>query len=262
MRGFSDAGSDIQKGLKLYKTWGFLAYQDVVSRYRRSLFGPLWISAGMLTTAGALALVFSTIFRVPLTEFLPFVVAGLVVFTFIGVPFTEGGDVYLQAASTIKAYPLPFSFHIFRLAARSLIVFGHNLLVFAAVKLIFSHNLLINPQVILGLFLVSVFVAAASVVLGVVGARFKDVRLLVPYVWTIVFYLTPVIWTTKSIHDARSFIYKYNPFYYLLETVRNPLLGIYVPWNIFTVALLIDLLAVVAAVVSLAMFRKRIALWV
>lgn len=259
-----EACIDIFNGAKLYKTWGFLAYQDVVARYRRSLFGPFWISAGMLTTAAALALVFSTIFRVPLTEFLPFVVAGLVVFTFIGVPFNEGGDVYLQAASTIKAYPLPYSFHIYRLFARNIVVLGHNLVVFAAVKLIFAHNLIINPQVVLGLVLTSVFVSAASLVLGVIGARFKDVRLLVPFLWTIVFYLTPVIWKTTSIHpdDPRTFIFHYNPFYYLLVTVRDPLLGIFVPWHMFGVALSINVVTVLIAIVALGMFRKRIALWV
>lgn len=264
IRGLKQACVDVVEGAGLYKTWGFLAYQDVVARYRRSLFGPFWISAGMLTTAAALALVFSTIFRTSLTEFLPFVVSGLVVFTFIGVPFTEGGDVYLQAASTIKAYPLPYSFHIFRLVARNIVVLGHNLIVFAAVKLIFAHNLIIHPQVVLGLILTSVFVSAASLVLGVIGARFKDVRLLVPFLWTIVFYLTPVIWKTSAIlpSDPRTFIFHYNPFYYLLVTVRDPLLGIFVPWHMFGVALLIDIATVGIAITALGTFRKRIALWV
>lgn len=262
IRGLKEACVDIVKGAGLYRTWGFLAYQDVVSRYRRSLFGPFWVSAGMLTTAAALALVFSTIYRIPVVDFLPFVVSGLVVFFFIGTPFTEGGDAYLQAASTIKAYPLPYSFHIYRLAARNIVVFGHNLLVFFLVKLICTHNLLMNPQALLGMVLTTVFVSATSLVMGVIGARFKDVRLLVPFVWTIVFYLTPVIWKTSAIHDARAFIFQFNPFYYLLQTVRDPLLGVFVPWHIFGIALGIDIVMVAMAVVTLGMFRKRIALWV
>lgn len=254
--------ADIKDAASMFKTWGYISYQDVISRYRRTLFGPFWMSAGMVTTSIALALVFSAVYKMTVVSLLPLVIGGFTVFFLVGVPFTDAPELFLTAAGTIKAYPLPYTFHVLRMISRNLIMFGHNLIVYLAVRLICTGNMFVNPEILVGMLIVTVFISSMSLTMGAIGARFKDVRLLVPYVWTIVFYLTPVIWSVSMISEKNRYIYLYNPFYYLLEVIRTPLQGNALDLETVLIALLVTSVSVLVSIVTLARCRKHIALWV
>ncbi len=84
------AMADIVEGLRSYRLAALLGWHDVKLRYRRSALGPFWLTISMGVMMAALALVFGQIFRMSLTEFLPFICTGLIVWTFISTMLTEG----------------------------------------------------------------------------------------------------------------------------------------------------------------------------
>lgn len=256
------AASDITRALKLYETWSYLAYQDVGARYRRSLLGPFWIAAGTVAQALSMGIVFGAIMGQPLAQILPYIMGGLVVFNFMGIPFNEGCETFVAAATTIRAYPLPFAFHLFRMVLRSIIAIAHNLVVYFIVVLLCRHSINVSPEIIPGFLLIVIFVLAASTITSVIGLRYRDIRFLLPYLWQIAFFATPVFWKAESISDKRRIIFEYNPIYYLMEVVRRPLLGEPVAPHVWPVAILVVAILAPAALIVFAIYRKRIALWV
>jgi ABC-type polysaccharide/polyol phosphate export permease len=258
------AANDIQRGLALYKTWSYLAYQDVGARYRRSLLGPFWIAAGTVAQAASMTIVYGAIMHLPLAQMLPYIMGGLVVFNFMGIPFTDGCETYTGAASTIRAYPLPYSFHIFRMVLRALVVMAHNLVVYFLVVFLCERTVHVTPMIIPAVLLITFFVVCASTITATISLRFRDVRFLLPYLWQILFFSTPVFWRADSfaIGDKRRMIFEYNPIYYLMEVVRRPLLGEQIAPHIWPVAITIVAILAPMAFIVFALFRKRIALWV
>ena len=258
----NNISGDFLKGFGLYRSWIYLSYQDLISRYRRSILGPIWISGIMISQALALAIVFSTIYRVPLKEFLPYVIAGLSVFTFIGSPFGEGCETFSIFRPVINAHPLPMSFHLYRMVCRHVIILLHNLAVFLVVYFVINQSLAISFMIIPGLIICCLFVTACTFIVAPLCARFRDLKFALPYVWTLVFYLTPVVWRVSQMNEKTRLIYIFNPFYYVLEVVRGPLLGYPVDGSVWICALGSTAAAMLIAAVTFIRTRRSIALWV
>lgn len=253
---------DLISSAKLYRTWSYLALQEMIGRYRRSLLGPLWIAGGLLTTAASLTLVFGGLFRQPLREFLPFVMSGVMAWTVISLPISEGPDMFVSAAGTIKTVPFPFMFYTFRQIARSLILLGHNLIVYTLSVLFVAGLIGFHWTFVPGLILAYMFVLVWSPVVGLAASRFRDLRFLMPYLGSILFFLTPIFWKADGLKGPRAAIIEFNPFYHVIELIREPLLGHAANLQHWTSTVAVILIGFVVWLVSFSMFRARIPFWI
>src|SRR5258708_33511114 len=98
----------------------------------------------------------------------------------------------------------------------------HNLILCCGVLLYFeiwpgSVALLAIP----GRLLVLVNGAAATLCIGMMSARFRDVPQLINSVVQIVFFVTPIMWKAELLH-SRAYIAELTPFYRVSQSVRAP----------------------------------------
>ena len=254
---------DNARALKLWHVWSYLAWQDVISKYRRSILGPLWIAGGMVSTSLAISISLGAMSGQPLREFLPFAMAGILVWThFIGILISEAPEIFVGAQGSIKNNAFPFMFYVFRFATRSLIIFLHNIVVLFAVMLSVKNVHVPAWQVIPAVFLLTAFMMFTAPIVGMAAARFRDLRFLLPYTAQILFFITPVFWRPSTLAASKINIVKYNPLYYLVDILRAPLLGEAVVANAWLVSILSLFVVVIIWAVSFAAFRRRIAFWI
>ena len=216
---------DFVRGARSRYLWGLLGWQDIRRHYRRSLLGPFWLTVSMGVLVGALGTLWGPLLKVDVAEYIPFLAAGFVVWTFIQGVATDGCTAFINAESIIKQVGLPLSVHVFRVVWRNLLIFFHNAVIFVVVAAIFSvwpgwTGLLALP----GLILLCLNVIWAGLLLGIVSARFRDLPPIVESVVRILFFLTPIMWMPELM-PVRAFVLDLNPFYHLVELVRAPLLG-------------------------------------
>jgi lipopolysaccharide transport system permease protein len=249
--------------MRRYPLVGMLGWQDVRQRYRRSTLGPFWLTVSMGVMIGAIGVVFGSIFNTPMTEFLPFVAAGLIFWGFISSIVTEGCTGFIEAEGIIKELPLPLFLHILRMIWRNILILGHNLVIFPLVLLAVgkwpSWAMLGS---IPGFLLVLVNLAWVALLVAILCARYRDLPQIIASILQVVFYLTPVMWMPSLMPKrAGSLLLNLNPIYHLLELVRAPLLG-QAP-NAFNWGVSIGM-AVIGWGVALAVYgryRHRIAYW-
>jgi lipopolysaccharide transport system permease protein len=261
-RGFKSAWADGIEGLKLWRLWGTLGWNEILQRYRRSTLGPFWLTASMAVMVIALGVVYAELFRQRIEDFLPFFCVGLLVWTLIASYLTESGTLFTASESYIKQISLPFSVYVFRSGWAKLIIFAHNFVIYFGVLIYFriwpgSVALL----AILGLLLVVLNGAFASLTIGMVSARFRDIPQVINSVVQILFFLTPVFWKPDSL-KGHAYIIEYNPFFHLLQIVRAPLLGELPTVANYIVALFITILNAALALYLFSRFRGRIAYWI
>jgi lipopolysaccharide transport system permease protein len=67
---------DLKSGILDWPLWVRFGWYDIVSRYRRSWIGPLWLAATTLIFVVALGTVYSILFKVSIKEYMPFVALG------------------------------------------------------------------------------------------------------------------------------------------------------------------------------------------
>jgi ABC-type polysaccharide/polyol phosphate export permease len=217
--------SELMQALVRYELWSFLAWQDIKIKYRRSKIGPFWITLSMAIFCIALGFVYSRLFRTEISELLPFLAIGLVVWSYVASCIGEMPNLFVDNASYIKDMRINLLSILLRVLARNTVIFGHNLLIVFGIYLYFGVwpgwlGLLVVP----GFLLVLLNLAVIGVPLSIVGARFRDLAQITQSILQVVFFVTPIFWFPRLLAEG-SWIIAANPFAYYIDLVRSPLLG-------------------------------------
>jgi lipopolysaccharide transport system permease protein len=217
--------TDIGKGGRLWRLAWTLGWLDIKLRYRGSMLGPFWLTLSTGIMVAALGLLYASLFRMNLHDYLPFLSLSLVLWGFLSAMVSEACTTFTEAEAVIRSVRMPFFVFSARVVIRNLLVLAHNIVVIVVVFVLFS----VTPGwsawlVIPGLVLWLVDSLALSLLLGSFCARFRDIQPIVNSLMQIAFFMTPVIWKPEQA-GHRFFLLQPNPFYDLMEVVRGPLLG-------------------------------------
>ncbi|CAI8751916.1 ABC transporter permease [Methylocaldum szegediense] len=257
------AWSDIKAATKRYSLVGMLGWQDVRQRYRRSFLGPFWLTVSMAVMIGTIGVVFGQIFSSPMTEFLPFLAAGIIFWGFMSSIINEGCTSFISAEAIIKQLPFPLFVHILRMVWRNILLLAHNFVIFPLALLVVGKPLnwlaLIS---IPGFLLVIINLTWVALILSVLCTRYRDLPQMVGNLLQVLFYLTPVIWMPTLLPKrAGLFFLDANPAYHLLELIRSPLLGQMPSLTNWVVSLALAFAGWSIALAIYGRFKCRIAYW-
>jgi ABC-type polysaccharide/polyol phosphate export permease len=254
--------NDLLDAFASYHFWGYLAWHDIRIRYRHSRLGPLWITLSTAIFCITIAVVYSTIFKTAVTEMLPFVAIGSVVWSFISGVIGEMPNLFVANSAYLKNMRINPIVIQMRALCRELIALAHHLLIVIGIYLYFGIwpgwvGLLAIP----GLILVLLNLLAVGITLSLVGARFRDVTPITQSFLLIAFFVTPIFWLPRMVPDD-SWILMANPFYHFIDLVRSPLLGSTPSPVSWYGALVVLGVSSIIATVAYRIGRKRVAFWV
>lgn len=254
---------DIVAAIRRYPLVGMLGWQDVRQRYRRSTLGPFWLTISMGVLIATIGVVFGQIFSTPMTEFLPFLAAGLILWGFISSVVTEGCTGFISAEGIIKQLPIPLFVHIARVVWRNTIILGHNILIFPLVLLAVGKPLSWLALISIPGFILVVFnLTWVALIFGVICARYRDLPQIVGSILQVCFYLTPIIWMPALLPQRSGLsLLDLNPLFHLLEIVRSPLLGQAPTVTNWIVSSVLALAGWLAALSLYGRYKRRIAYW-
>ena len=243
--------------------WALLAWYDIKQRYRRSVLGPFWLTISTAVLIGTLGLLWSQLFKVNLHEYMPHFAAGNVIWGFIAMQLGEASTGFTQFENLIKQRRLPYPSYILRLLARSFIIFLHNfIIVVIVVSFIGDGWSLVSLIAIPGLFLLSLVVYFVSISCAVLCTRYRDMVPVVQNIVTVGYFLTPIMWQTKTLPEQHQWVALWNPVAHILDIARAPLLGQVPTLLNWTVSLGALVVTAVMAFALLGRARNRIAYWI
>ncbi len=254
---------EVKDVIRLRNLWLYWGWLDIRQRYRRSFFGPLWVTMTMAISIVATGLVYAYLFKQNVAVYLPYVATGFVTWSLISGFICEVCSVFITNEGFISQLSLPILLYPLRLMWRYLIMFFHHMVVLGVVLFLFSPiTISAMLAAILGLFIVCVNLIWMGVILALISLRLRDLPILTNTIFQVMFLITPVIWPASALGD-RMWIVMWNPFYHLLEAIRTPLLeGVTVSWchHLFVVSIM-ALLGLVAAFMLLSAWKRRVVFW-
>jgi lipopolysaccharide transport system permease protein len=219
---------DVVDGLRLWRLAVRLGWLDIKLRYRGSMLGPFWLTISTAVMVSALGVLFATLYHMDVRDYLPFLALSQVLWGFLSTLVGDGCTCFTSSEPLILSIRMPLSVHALRVLVRGLLILAHNVVVIVGVDLWFSlWPGTVLPLAIPGMLLWMVDAFALCLILGAIGARFRDIPPIVASIVQIAFFVTPVIWKPVQL-GAHAWILPYNPFFDLIEVVRAPLLG-YLP---------------------------------
>lgn len=266
---FRAAWRDLTRGFMQHELWLQLGFQDIKQRYRRSTLGPLWITIATGVMALALGLLYSMLFQLPLADFLPHVTVGLIMWGFISGCIKDGSEIFIDNEGLIKQLPSALSVHVYRLVWRQALFLAHNLVIWVILMLIFPRDLgwevlLALPAMVI-LILNGVWVA---MFFGIVATRYRDVAPLLEAMVQLLFYVTPIVWTTQTLKEQggeiaqRALLAEINPLFHYMEIIRAPMIGQPLAAYHWWIVLACTAVGLILAMLAMKQWRFRVSYWV
>src|SRR5438128_1166192 len=105
------AVADLVDGVGRWWIWTSMGGQDIRQRYRGSMLGPFWLTISMAVMIGTLGFLYSTLFKLDVRSYMPYLTLGLLFWTFIATILTEGCATFLAAEPLIQQIKMPFTVH-------------------------------------------------------------------------------------------------------------------------------------------------------
>lgn len=217
---------DFRTSLEKFELAWTLAWHDIVSRYRGSILGPFWITLSMGLMVLGIGVLYAQLFKISLTEFMPFVAIGIVFFGTISGIVNEGCETFVLASGMLSQTSLPMFTFVWRTILRNLINLAHHMVIVVAVLIYYGYWKTMNlPLAAAGLVFLVLNAAWISMLAGIASARFRDIPQIVISIMQFAIFMTPVFWRPDAFPARHSFL-ALNPFFHMLDVVRAPLMGL------------------------------------
>ena len=240
-----------------------LGWQDIRQRYRRSKLGPFWLTISMGVMIAMIGIVFGQVLNSPMSEYLPFLATGIILWTCFSTSVMEGGTAFIDAQGMIRQLDLPLSLYSIRVLWRNIVICGHNIIILPLVFLVVGRGITLDILWLIPGFIVFCWnMLWVSMLLGIFCTRFRDMPQIVNSLLQVFFYVTPIIWMPNALSArSASLLVDPNPVYHLFQLVRAPILGSSPTLMNWSVAIAMAIIGSVVALWFFGKYKKRIAYW-
>lgn len=250
----------------LWRLWMYLAWQDTKSRYARTKLGPYWTTISLAIWTVSMGTVYAVLFKVPIRDFLPYLATGLISWNYISAVLLQSPTSFVEARAALLNIKVPLPALVLRVLVRNLIAYAHSFPVVIAVVLILSPQLysgtalLCLLQIPIALLLVSICLIPVAYLISTLCTKLPDMGQVVASLVQVLFFITPILWPISTLESAK-WIYEFNPLYFLTTTLREPLMGNWVSWEIWAADVALALIGLVSAIVLTPRINRMVPKW-
>lgn len=236
----------------------FLAWRDILVRYKQTVIGIVWALGRPLITMLVFTLVFSKLAKLP-SEGVPYpilVFAALLPWQFFSSAFSGAGDSLISNAGMISKVYFPR------------LVIPTSAVIVSFVDFLISGIILVGLMVWYGfapnlrmltlpLFVFVTFAAAmgAGLWIAALNVKYRDFRIIVPFVVQFGLYVSPVGFSSNIVPEQWRLLYSINPMVGVIDGFRWAILGgntqLYWPGFLLSLSLVVVIL-----VTGIMYFRK------
>ena len=236
----------------------FLAWRDVLVRYKQTVIGILWAVLRPLLTMLVFTFVFSRIAKLP-AEGVPYpvmVFAAMLPWQLFATSLTEGSGSLINNANLISKVYFPRLIVPASAIIVSFVDFAISMVLLGILMAIYGvwsgWTLLLLPIFTLLALLAS---AGAGIWLAALNVKYRDFRYVVPFIVQFGLYLSPVGFTSSVVPEKWQLLYSLNPMVGVIDGFRWSINGGSTAFP--SQSLLISLLVVtVLLVTGIWYFRK------
>ncbi len=206
----------------------FLAWRDILVRYKQTFIGVAWSLLRPLLTMIVFTVVFDRVAKLP-SQGVPYplmVFVAMLPWQFFSNAFTESANSLVGSSNLLTKVYFPRLIIPSTSVIISLVDFG---IAFLMLGLLMAwYQFLPGPALllVLPLLIVALMVAfGAGVLISALNVRFRDFKHLVPFIVQFGLYISPVGFSAAVVPDKWKHIYYLNPMAGVIEGFRYAVLG-------------------------------------
>ncbi len=230
--------------------------QQLILRYRRTVFGYLWTLINPLFMMAVTTLVFSNIFNLDFKDYGIFLFVGMVPFIFFSTSVTQSAHSFIINQSIIKQIYIPKIMFPLSNLITTFIDSIFLLIILFVIILIFKGDLYFSIIFVpISYILVFLFSFGVALFVSVSTVYFYDLQNLIAIFMQALIFLTPVFYKPDALSGRLSDLIALNPLTQFVELFRAP-----IDQGVFpsaTTVLLASLFAFLSLAIGLWFFRQH-----
>ena len=229
--------------------------KDIRGKYKGSFLGVLWSFINPLLSVVVYAIVFRYIMRFNIEHYLIYLIAGIIPWTFFTTSINSGMNSILFNANIIKKVYFPREILPISSVTSGLV----NFLISCIIILLFAIfsgvgvgvSLLFLPLVVIIQY---IFTLGVVFILSAIEIYVKDIEHIVNFIISMLFYVTPILYTPDLVPTKMRFILKLNPLSYIIEAYHDIFYYKQIP-NMYNLGIIFGI-SLIIFVVGYNIFRK------
>ncbi len=227
----------------------FLAWRDVVIRYKQTVLGILWAFIQPFIKLVVFSVIFGGLAKID-SEGYPypiFVFAGLLPWQFFSESLSRSSSSVAGSANLITKVYFPRLIIPLSSAGACLVDFAISFAILFSLMLWYGVPITLSTLAILPLVVLTILAAlGAGILLSAFHVVYRDFQYLVPFGIQIWFFLTPVVYPVRAIPQKWQWLLALNPMTGIVDAYRSVILDKPFVWENMAISI------VVIAVVFLA----------
>lgn len=228
--------------------------KDIRGKYKRSFLGVLWSFINPLLQTIVYTIVFSTIMRSNIDNYLIYVVTGFIPWAFFSGTILQGISVITNNAGIIKKVYFPREILPISSSLSGLVNFMISctiIVIFCLFSVGISWHIVFVPIIALIQFILILGIVMA---LCAINLYVQDTEYIIQFVLNMAFYATPVLYETKTLPVLFQTVLKLNPMSHILDAYRYVFMYHCMPD--MSKLMLVAILAVIIFFIGYVVFKK------
>ncbi len=208
--------------LRTTRAWWYSAWLRTLARFSRTYFGSFWLGLSNLISVAILGVVYGAVFKIPDPwSYVIYLGFGYTIWGCISLTVISSCSLFFTRRDQLVNNSLPALFYCLEEWAFQIQTFAQSFSLVLVVSGIIKPLLLFNALTSIWLPLINLllFCFWITVLMSILGARFKDVGQLVPILMQLTFLVSPILYRKEGL-GGLTLIADLNPFYRVLAPVR------------------------------------------
>ena len=231
--------------LKYRELFFFLAWRDILVRYKQTVIGILWSVIRPVVTMIVFTIIFSNIAKLP-SGGVPYpilVYAALLPWQFFSMAFSEASTSLVGSSGMISKVYFPRLIIPSSKIIVCLIDFFISLFILALLMIYYQFIPSINI-IFLPFFLLMAIVTSlgSGLLIAALNVKYRDFQYIIPFIIQFGLYISPVGFSSAIVPEKFRFLYSINPMVGVIDGFRWSILGsesnFYLPGFILSIILI------------------------
>lgn len=217
-----------KESLKEPAFWTYSSWLAIVTKYRRSRLGLVWLLVPVVAYTFGVGWFFAHLTGSEPRAFIPHLGIGYLLYRLLSTVINESTSVLNNHSSFVLDGHVRLTDFVLKVVAKALFYFVTSLPLIVIALWMAPNFVPAGLLVGLPMLVVALLnVIWIGIVVSLLGARFQDMHEFVGSIFVFALILTPILWQASMVPDGslRSVLMRVNPLFHMIEAVRAPVLG-------------------------------------
>ncbi len=234
-----------------------LVARKLLIRYKGTIFGVLWLLLTPLSQLLVFTFIFGKVVPLNIEAYPAFLFLGILPWTWFTTCLTNAGRIFIDNRDLMRKPNFNPPNLVIEELLTNLLTFSLLLPILLLLLIIYHREITVYVLIVPFLIIIQGFlIIGLSMIISTLNVLYRDIHHVVGLGVMLMFYITPVFYSTQNLDSKYHVIFKYNPMSILIEGYRQTCYyGMPPDWGSI---LYVGILTIISCLIGYGIYRRHL----